>query len=115
MQVRDDREREDEGDRRRERGVEEVLDERLADRTEGDREGGDSELDVPMKRTGSSMIRRAILARRLPSAASSDRRERLAVTSEYSAATKNAFPATSRRTARISRKTVTPRFPGRGY
>ena len=45
VQVRDDREREDEGDRRRERGVEEVLDERLADRTEGDREGGDSELD----------------------------------------------------------------------
>ena len=36
---------------------------------------------VPMKRTGSSMIRRAILARRLPSAASSDRRVRLAVTS----------------------------------
>src|SRR6266498_1643100 len=68
---------------------------------------------VPMKRAGLSMIRRAMLARRLPVSANSFRRARRAVTSAYSAATKNAFPATIRRTA-MSWRRITPRSPGRG-
>jgi hypothetical protein len=70
---------------------------------------------VPMKRTGLSMMRRAMRARRLLLWASSMRRLRRAVTSAYSAATKKAFPSTSRRTARIWRKMFTPRSPGRWY
>src|ERR671925_276203 len=57
------------------------------------------------------MIRSAIRARRFPCSASSARRVRRAVTSAYSAATKKAFPATSRRTATTLRKTVTPSHP----
>ena len=47
--------------------------------------------------------------------ASSPRRERRAVTSAYSAATKNAFPKTIRRTASTPKTKVTPRPPGRRY
>jgi hypothetical protein len=59
---------------------------------------------VPMKRIGLSMIRNAILARRLPLSAISLSRDRRAVTSEYSAATKNAFARTIRRTTTNSKR-----------
>ena len=69
---------------------------------------------VEMKRTGSSMSRRAIAAERLPSLASSCRRARRAVTSAYSATTKYAFPRTSRSTTRMIRSpSLTPRLAGR--
>jgi hypothetical protein len=57
-----------------------------------------------MKRIGLSMIRNAILARRLPLSAISLSRDRRAVTSEYSAATKNAFARTIRRTTTNSKR-----------
>ena len=52
---------------------------------------------VLMKRTGWSMSRNAVRAGRLPFSARSSRRARRAVMSEYSAATKIAFPSTSSR------------------
>ena len=48
-----------------------------------------------MKRTGSSMSRSAVRAARLPPSARSSSRDRRAVTSAYSAATKTALPSTS--------------------
>ena len=62
---------------------------------------------VEMKRTGSSSSLSAVLARRLPRFASSSSRPRRAVTSEYSAATKTAFPSTSRRMTTSRRESLT--------
>ena len=70
---------------------------------------------VEMKRTGSSSIVSAVLARRFPRLAISSRRGRRAVTSAYSAATKMAFPSTSRRMTRMRRESLTPGRPRRGY
>ena len=67
---------------------------------------------VEMKRTGSSMSRSAVRAPSPPRAARSSRRFRRAVTSAYSAATKIAFPSTSRRTIRM-RSDVLTRSTGR--
>ena len=55
---------------------------------------------VPMKRTGLSMIRSAMRAPRLPRRPARAGGSGAPVTSAYSAATKKAFPATSRRTRR---------------
>ena len=56
---------------------------------------------VLMKPTGFSIRASAACARRLPACASGSSRERRAVTSAYSAATKIAFPSTSSRITRI--------------
>ena len=64
-----------------------------------------------MNRGGCAVIVRTAWARRLPSDSSSRSRVRRAVTSPYSAATKNAFSRISAPTASSSRKvfTSTPR------
>ena len=69
---------------------------------------------VLMNRTGSSMSRsaRARAGCRVEPLLSRPRR---AVTSAYSAATKTAFPSTSRNTMMMRRRSLTPRSPGRGY
>jgi len=66
-----------------------------------------------MKRTGSSISRSATLAPRFPPFASSCSRVRRAVTSAYSATTKNAFPAMRRNIRKKRRPSLTPRLPGR--
>ncbi len=62
---------------------------------------------VPMNLTGWSIRSSAERARRLPASASGSRRLRRAVTSAYSAATKTAFPSTSRKIARMRRVSLT--------
>ena len=70
---------------------------------------------VLMNRTGSSISLRAVWAGRLPPSARGSRRLRRAVTSAYSAATKIAFPSTSRRTAMTRKNSLTPGAPGDRY
>ncbi len=70
---------------------------------------------VLMNRTGSSISLSAVSAARLPPSARGSRRLRRAVTSAYSAATKIAFPSTSRRIATMRPSSLTPRPPGPRY
>ena len=63
---------------------------------------------------GESVSRSTWCARRLPWCASSCMRVRRTVTRPYSAATKNAFTKISAATAMSSKRSVMPRFPGRG-
>ena len=56
---------------------------------------------VEMNRTGSSIILSAVRAARFPPSARSSRRDRRAVMSEYSAATKIAFRSTRKSTTRM--------------
>ncbi len=69
---------------------------------------------VEMNRTGSSMSRSAVFAPRPPRSARSSSRDRRPVTRAYSAATKIAFPRTSRNTMTMRREVLTPR-QGRRY
>ena len=62
---------------------------------------------VEMNRTGSSISRSAVFAPRPPRAARSSSRLRRPVTSAYSAATKIAFPSTSRNTTTMRRAVLT--------
>ena len=115
-EVREDDEREHECDTARRGSSEIAREERLADGAEGDPEDRDPDLhrSDEANRVVHQVERRPraapALRPRAPPAA-----PRRAVTSAYSAATKTAFPSTSRRTRAIRAASLTPQpaTPGR--
>ena len=89
--------------------------ERRSDRAEEDAEDGDADLHRRDEADRLVEHREGRLGSTVPAFAISSRRGRRAVTSAYSAATKMAFPSTSRRMIGMRRKSLTPGRPRRGY